>query len=103
MDTDPKRTIADVNDEFRRTGPVHVTPGVGERDDTLAIIMAVRSFDDFNEENDPYGEHDCAGFEWQGEDIIWKIDYYDANHEFWEDPLSPECQRVLTVMLAAEF
>jgi hypothetical protein len=100
---DPKQSIAALNDEFRRTGPAHVTPGIIERDDALAIILAVRAFDDFNPDNDPYGEHDCAGFEWQGVDMLWKIDYYDASYEQWEDPLSPECHRVLTVMLGTEY
>ncbi len=39
----PNPNIADLNDAFRRGGPVMVTPGMGEHDDALAIIMAVRS------------------------------------------------------------
>src|SRR5579863_518194 len=80
-------SIADLNDAFRRSGPIMATPGITDRDDTLAIMMAVRTFDDFTADNDPYGEHDFGSFDWHQETIFWKIDYYDQNLEYGEDPL----------------
>lgn len=41
------------------------------------IMSAIARFSDFSEENDPWGEHDCAVLEVSGRRIIWKIDYYD--------------------------
>ena len=34
---------------------------------------------------------------------FWKIDYYDEDLKHWCDPLDPDCNRVLTVMLAKEY
>lgn len=41
--------------------------------------------------------------DWFGNKVFWKIDYYDSAFELWADPLSSECHRVLTVMLADEY
>jgi hypothetical protein len=96
--------IAFKNDVFRRSGfGVHLTTGVQALVNILGLIQAVQNFNDFNEDNDPYGEHDFGKLDWKGETILWKIDYYDQALEFGEDPLSPKCRRVLTVMLADEY
>ena len=63
----------------------------------------VRDYTDFNEDNDPYGEHDFGSLKVAGEKIFWKIDYYDESLSKWCDPLDPDCQRVLTIMLAEEY
>ena len=57
----------------------------------------------FVESNDPYGEHDFGSLNWEGHKIFWKIDYYDPAFKGWCSPLQPECERVLTVMLAEEY
>ena len=51
--------------------------------DLAAVVELVRAFDDFSEDNDPYGEHDFGAFEYQGQTINWKIDYYalDMPHD----------------------
>ena len=96
--------IADINDEFRKTSMNFVlTRGVMALGDTDAVVDLVRRFDSFSESNDPYGEHDFGAFNLNGQDIFWKIDYYDQAFKYRKDPLNPECNRVLTVMLTSEY
>ena len=58
------------------------------------ILMRVKNFNDFNESNDPYGEHDFGSFEYKGRRIFWKIDDLQGEEGFG---------LVLTVMLAEEY
>ncbi|HPF30816.1 MAG TPA: DUF3768 domain-containing protein [Candidatus Saccharibacteria bacterium] len=50
--------IAKLNDEFRKVNTMNLTRGIFELHDVLGLVRAVRQFDSFNENNDPYGEHD---------------------------------------------
>ena len=44
-----------------------------EADDAqAAIIERVRSFEEFDADNDPYGEHDFGSFDHDGRTIFWK-------------------------------
>lgn len=43
----------------------------------MALLTAIRQFNDFTPDNDPYGEHDFAAVEHDGVRVYWKIDYYD--------------------------
>ena len=97
--------IAEKNDEFRRSMEgCTVTRGVvAMGEDAKEIFVKVRDFTKFTEDNDPYGEHDFGSFMVSGVKIFWKIDYYDENLEKWCDPLSPDCNRVLTIMRADEY
>ncbi len=65
----------------------------------------VAEFNEFDVDNDPYGEHDFGRFEQDGETFFWKIDYYDKDIRFGsEDPADPGVTtRVLTLMLASEY
>ena len=69
------------------------------------IFAAIGAFTDFNPDNDPWGEHDCARLEVNGHWVIWKVDYYDRSRRIHSpDPADPKVTvRVLTVMLADEY
>jgi len=96
--------IAKKNDAFRRSGfGVTVTPGVQVLEDLSGLMDEIRSFSEFTEDNDPYGEHDFGTVYWFGAKVFWKIDYYNRALKYGEAPLSLDCRRVLTVMLASEY
>jgi hypothetical protein len=104
------KRIQELNDAFRTTlkgGQCLLTPGVSEMGLPLitAALAAVKSFNNFTSDNDPYGEHDFGSFEIAGEKLFWKIDYYDLSLEFGsQDPADPaQTKRVLTIMLAEEY
>jgi hypothetical protein len=102
--------IAQLNDELRRFGRggrIVVTPGVQARGAAFLgeALEALRNFEAFDARNDPYGEHDCALIEVEGQSLLWKIDYYDTSLTLHSpDPAdaSVTC-RVLTLMLADEY
>ena len=92
------------NDHYRRAGiGFMMTPGAMELPDVCGLICAVQRFDDFNADNDPYGEHDFGKIEWNGRNVFWKIDYYDQKMKCIMDPLSKDCNRLLTLMRADEY
>jgi Protein of unknown function (DUF3768) len=98
--------IARLNDEFRRNGPNEnwlATLCALALSNFPGLVQAVRDFDAFTPDNDPWGEHDFGSIAWHTETTYWKIDYYDQVLQYWHDPLSPECRRVLTVLLASEY
>lgn len=71
----------------------------------IEVIAAVRCFDAFTKDNDPYGERDAGSFEDPiAGKVFWKIDYYDRAREAASpDPADPAVTcRVLTIMLADE-
>jgi hypothetical protein len=99
-----------LNDNFRSTfigGQVVMTAGVDELplDAKAKVLLMVRAFSEFGEDNDPYGEHDFGSFEAAGEKFFWKIDYYDRSCQYGsEDPSDPDkTTRVLTIMFADEY
>lgn len=105
--------VRKINDLLRTTslgifGKTTLTKRVALSEYRDEIITAVREFDDFNESNDPYGEHDSAIVsvydEYKRElfKVRFKIDYYDLNYEFGVDPESESCNRVLTIMDLSE-
>ena len=96
-ETNPKReTIRRLNDEFRRTfsgGRILMTEGTARLPESVQtnILQCIRAFDEFTEDNDPYGEHDFGSLGAAGNKVFWKIDYYDAAIEFGsEAPADPE-------------
>ncbi len=99
-----QRTVARLNDEFRQQfNDWYLTQGVQALPDFPDLIRTVQTYNKFTTYTDPYGEHDYGSLVWRGERTLWKIDYYDQQLQYWCDPLSPECRRILTVMLASEY
>ena len=102
--------IATLNDNFRKSfigGQVLLTAGIAamSSEDKANIVSMVQNFNDFTEDNDVYGERDFGSFDYKGEKILWKIDYYDLNHKYMsEDPSNPDItNRVLTIMTVYEY
>ncbi len=106
----PAERIRDLNDELRKTGAggkTYLTSGlIAKGADFIAkATAAVRAFDAFDNDNDPWQEHDCATLDVDGEPVMFKVDYYDENMEYGSpDPADPNVtRRVLTIMLAEEY
>ena len=102
--------IRELNDALRRTflgGQVMLTSGVDALppDVKAKVLQAVRSFDAFDNGNDPHKEHDFGAFEIDDQKFFWKIDYYKRDLRGGsEDPADPNVTtRVLTIMLAWEY
>ena len=107
--------IRDLNDRFRKgdtsiPGRTMMTIGVQEllNDDASKIatlIRTIRDFDGFDANNDPLHEHDFSAFEFDGQKLFWKIDYYapDLRHGSDDPADTTKTVRVLTIMLAEEY
>ena len=106
--------ICALNDIFRRNifaasalGEAGLTAGVSALSDTdrFALLEEVRCFEDFDEDHDPYGEHDFGAIDFKGERYFFKFDYYDnalrANSSDAAD--TSLTRRVLTIMRADEY
>ena len=109
-----KNAIQTKNDAFRKAvmtapqpdGKAVRTQGVAGLGSLANMVLQakVAAFDDFNEGNDPYGEHDFGSITLANlPKVFWKIDYYEnASMEYGtEDKLN--CYRVLIIMLAEEY
>lgn len=104
------QSITEQNDDFRlhpSKGTFCLTSGIRAlgAECVREIINIVRHFNNFNVDNDPYGEHDFGAFYYRGRQIFFKIDNYDREFLY----LSPDVSnprltnKVLTVMLAEEY
>ena len=99
-----------LNDAFRTSlqgGFVVLTSGImalgGEVQ--VRLLAAVQAFDSFDDDNDPWREHDFGSFDIDGERIFFKLDYYDLTRAIHsEDPADPsKTERVMAIMLASEY
>lgn len=113
--TDKTKMIRDQNDRLRRgdtsiPGQIIMTTGLqrlladnDKAPQELALIVA--EYDDFTGDNDPHQEHDFGAFEFCGEKVFWKIDYYDEAILYGSnDPSNlAKTTRMLTLFLASEY
>jgi len=104
------RAIRELNDYLRQRfsgGKVMITQGVQalSMEVQAKVIDAVRGFDAFTQDNDPYGTHDFGAFETDGQKLMWKIDAYDKSLEYGSpNAADPDVTtRVLTIFLASEY
>ncbi|MDX2271084.1 MAG: DUF3768 domain-containing protein [Cyanobacteriota bacterium] len=102
------QAIAHLNDEFRKSQSAYIviTPMVQSLGFNISgLLQLVRQFSIFNEDNDPYGEHDFGSIDYNGEKYFWKIDYYDQSLKYLSpDPSDPtQTRRVMTVMHSSEY
>ena len=107
---DKTAKIRQLNDSLRRTfigGDVMLTQGIRMKSEkeVAGILEHVRTFNNFNKNNDVYSEHDYLSFEKKKKKIIAKIDYYDQNYRYMsENPADPTMtNRVLTIMTGSEW
>jgi Protein of unknown function (DUF3768) len=85
MDIYTPKQMAEIrrqNDNFRftyRGGQLVCTPSVLAMPTMViaAAFLKVSEFDDFNETNDPWKEHDCLSFELCNQTFFFKITYWD--------------------------
>lgn len=103
-------TLRAKNDAFRSSlvgGRVMLTQGANALDENTRrnVITAVRAFDDFSPDNDPYGEYDFGAVTVNDAVFFWKIDYYDRDLRSGSlDPADDAVTcRVLTIMRAEEY
>lgn len=103
-------TVAELNDKFRTTftgGRIILTQSVATLPDVARdrLIASIRLFEDFTEENDPYGERDFGSVKVGEDTYFWKIDYYNKTMDGGsENPTDPNVTtRVLTIMHSSEY
>lgn len=107
--------IRELNDAFRKgerqeLGRIMITAGAREHVAAwplgeILLVNAVRRFEAFDEDNDPWCEHDYGSFEHAGEMLFWKIDYMDKAMQYGsEDPADEtKTTRILTIALLSEY
>ena len=119
---DKAAATAKLNDEVRQqihqpdpTNQVFLTPGIVDLiGDTsrfrnfqkrAELLRAIRDFDGFSADKDPYGERDFGSLDFYGTKVFWKIDYYDRTMQSMSpDPTDRSVtRRVLTILLADEY
>jgi hypothetical protein len=108
--TNKEAIIAGLNDDMRTslTGKCRMCSDIGALDANTrnTIIEHVMAFTDFNEDNDPYGEHDCSivNVPKLNMNVMFKFDYYDAKSDMSylsPDPSDPiKTVRVMTISMA---
>jgi hypothetical protein len=101
--------IQQLNDQFRRQVGTdwYMSRGVAElsHEKKLQLLALVINFNLFNEDNDPYGEHDFGQVKLDGVRYFWKISYYDKNLEYGSPDASDPTvtRRVMNIMEASEY
>jgi hypothetical protein len=102
--------IRQLNDQLRckaAGGRIMVTSGIQALGTAgvCQVLAAVANFANFTEDNDPWGEHDCAILTVNKRRVMFKIDYCDLELRCHSPDASDPAvtHRVMTVMLAEEY
>lgn len=106
--------IAQLNDQFRNNfayflvfGQILTTASIAKlpMEEQMQIFKKVSNFNNFTEDNDPYGEHDFGSFNHNAATIFWKIDYYDQALKYGSDNPADESKtkRIMTIMYSYEY
>lgn len=108
MGSDLLAAIRELNDSFRQRhtdgnitqAVVRLTGGL-----FMDLLDAVSSISSFDDKRDPHGEHGVGKLNWLGEEVLWKIDYWDETlFAPSPDPAYPNVTvRMMTVMLSSEY
>ena len=105
-----KDSIRALNDQLRQNltgGRAVITPGIAALgpEAVARLVQTIAVFDDFCHANDPDEEHDFGAFDFDGTEVLFKIDYYDKSLNFHSpnaaDPAVTE--RVITILRADEY
>jgi hypothetical protein len=107
----PHKKIRELNDRFRSeglgNGSIMITSGIQALGDAAMhkVLLVVKEFADFSDDNDPWGEHDFGAVTVAGKKVFWKIDYYAPDMQAGSENPANEgmTHRVLTIMLASEY
>ena len=101
-------SISEVNDQIRQSVPLlplpHrliLTPTVEQLPEEIfeRLLLQVKSFGGFDENNDPHKEHDFGKVTADGCCYFWKFDYYDNDFRYFQK----NGTRVLTIMRVDEY
>jgi len=105
-----KAKIRSLNDTLRKhaTGGIYLlSRGVAAQDEftRIQVLLEIALETSFDEQNDPFNEHDFGKVEYEEIKYFWKIEYYDHDLQFAsKDPSNPNITtRVMTIMLAEEY
>ena len=92
---------------FEAYGTIVMTRGVADRGQSFVqrAGLAVATYDAFDTDSDPYGEHDFGAFEIDGEKLFFKVDYFSHDMQGHSSDKSDVgiTNRVLTILLASEY
>lgn len=102
--------IAALNDRLRVTGDggrVFITGSLANAPQEIkeAVITKIRLFTEFDDENNPHGEHDFVSVKVGTEVYFAKIDYYDKSMEGGSpDPADPSVtERVMSIFHSSDY
>lgn len=102
--------IRALNDELRKDllgGGAVMTSGIAELGPQAVarLVTTLAVFDDFCHANDPHEEHDFGVFDFEGQKVAFKIDYFDKTLSAASpDPADPSVtERIITLMLLEEY
>lgn len=105
--TDRIRQLNDQLRTLRGSGKIHIIGALADMGEEMQkeVLTAVATFAGFNEGDDPYGEHDFGTVTVEGEQFMFKIDYYAPDLENGsDDPADPaKTVRIMSVFHTSDY